>query len=67
MNNRPKQTHKAKTKQHYHAIFNYFSMVRKENQMKLTCKNCANRKKCNTLDRSRNTICKDFKAKENKQ
>ena len=34
--------------------------------MKASCRNCANKRKCNGLDFLRDTACKDYKKKENK-
>ena len=35
-------------------------------KIKTACDKCVNRKGCNTLDRSRETACKDFKKEKKK-
>lgn len=34
--------------------------------MEQTCKNCARRNRCNTLDRFRGMLCKDYEARDKK-
>ena len=35
--------------------------------MKQVCSNCDRRKGCNTMDRTRGMVCKDFKKKQEKK